>query len=80
MEQWIREIVFIQRRELKAADKGVTTDRLLDQAAEERAERRILTMTAGSVDSFRELRASLGLGHGAETGPLQAAERVLELL
>lgn len=84
VEQRIREItaeiIPLQRRKLKTADKGVTTDRLLDQAAEDRAGQRIRTMTAGSVDSFRELRASLGLGHGAETGPLQAAERVLELL
>lgn len=74
------EIVSTLRRELKAADKGVTTDRLLDKAASERAEQRILTMTAGAVDSFQELRASLGLGYGTETGPLHAAERVLELL
>lgn len=83
-EQRIRDataqIITTLRRQLKAEDKGVTTDRLLNKAAGERAEQRILAMTAGRIDSFHELRASLGLGHGAETGPLQAAERVLELL
>lgn len=52
----------------------------VDEAVEERARVRVSVSTAGATDSFTELRAALGLGHGHRMGPLQATERVLELI
>lgn len=54
--------------------------RTLDEAVDARARARVAAATAGETDSFAELRSALGLGHGHRLGPLQATERVLELI
>ncbi|MGM7666993.1 hypothetical protein [Microbacterium sp. A93] len=54
--------------------------RSLDEAIQERSRSRVSAATAGATDSFAALRASLGLGHGRDLGPLQATERVLALI
>ncbi|MFC7401601.1 hypothetical protein [Citricoccus sp. GCM10030269] len=82
VEQDIRTIAArISRRVSKPKRSAGTADTIaLNDAVEERASRRVSAATAGATDSFRQLRASLGLGHGSELGPLQATERALELL
>ncbi|MEW1980255.1 hypothetical protein AB0333_04895 [Citricoccus sp. NPDC079358] len=54
--------------------------RTLNESVDERARARVSAATAGATDSFTGLRAALGLGHGADLGPLQATEQVLELI
>ncbi|GAA1174459.1 hypothetical protein [Nesterenkonia xinjiangensis] len=49
----------------------------LRRAAEERVRRRVQASSAGATDSLDELRATLGLKHGAAGGPMWSAERVL---
>ncbi|WP_344685871.1 hypothetical protein, partial [Actinocorallia glomerata] len=52
----------------------------LRRDAEERVRRRVLASSGGATDSLAELRASLGLKHGAQGGPMWSAERVLAQL
>lgn len=52
----------------------------LRRDAEERVRRRVLASSGGATDSLAELRASLGLKHGAQGGPMWSAERVLAAL
>lgn len=59
---------------------NATHVRTLEEAVQERSRRRVSAATAGATDSFAALRTSLGLGHGQDLGPLQATERVLELI
>lgn len=59
---------------------NATHVRTLEEAVQERSRRRVSAATAGATDSFAALRSSLGLGHGQDLGPLQATERVLELI
>ncbi|MGO3090380.1 MAG: hypothetical protein ACTII7_11960 [Galactobacter sp.] len=68
------------RSKLRSRGKQKEAQRSVKKAAEERAEQRILSMTAGQTKTFRELRETLGLGYGTETGPQQAVEGVLVLL
>lgn len=51
---------------------NATHHRTLEAAVEERSRQRVSAATAGATDSFAALRASLGLRHGTELGPLQA--------
>ncbi|GAA1126908.1 hypothetical protein [Citricoccus alkalitolerans] len=59
---------------------NATHVRTMNEAVDERARARVSAATAGATDSFTSLRSALGLGHGADLGPLQATERVLELI
>lgn len=59
---------------------NATENRSIDEAIEERSRDRVAAATAGATDSFARLRDALGLGHGPRLGPLQATERVLELI
>ncbi|NUL47266.1 hypothetical protein F7P69_18980 [Cellulosimicrobium funkei] len=52
--------------------------RTMNEAVDERVRARVSATTAGAADSFTDLRAALGLGHGVDLGPLQATEQVLE--
>ncbi|XKH52834.1 FUSC family protein [Citricoccus nitrophenolicus] len=59
---------------------NATHVRTMNESVDERARARVSAATAGATDSFTGLRAALGLGHGADLGPLQATEQVLELI
>jgi len=59
---------------------NASNTRSVDEAIDGRSRARVSAATAGATDSFAALRAALGLGHGHDLGPLQATERVLELL
>lgn len=50
------------------------------QRVEERVRARIRSLTGGKQESFNALRATLGLGHGQDHGPLYSVEHCLELL
>ncbi|GAA1658271.1 hypothetical protein GCM10010977_09600 [Citricoccus zhacaiensis] len=59
---------------------NATHVRTMNEAVDKRSRARVSAATAGATDSFTGLRAALGLGHGIDLGPLQATERVLELI
>ncbi|MGW9550830.1 hypothetical protein ACWG8W_07230 [Citricoccus zhacaiensis] len=59
---------------------NATHVRTMNEAVDQRSRARVSAATAGATDSFTGLRAALGLGHGVDLGPLQATERVLELI
>ncbi|VXB99261.1 conserved membrane hypothetical protein [Citricoccus sp. K5] len=82
VEQEIRATALRMSRHV-ASPKTIpnaTHVRTLNEAVDERSRARVSAATAGATDSFAGLRASLGLGHGVDLGPLQATERVLELI
>ncbi|MGO3152827.1 MAG: hypothetical protein ACTIJJ_09445 [Galactobacter sp.] len=68
------------RGQLRSRGRSAEAERSVKKPAEERAQQRILSMTAGKTSTFRELRHTLGLGYGAKTGPQQAVEGVLVVL
>ncbi len=82
VEQHIRTTALRMSRHVASAKTipHATHVRTLHEAVDERARARVSAATAGATDSFTDLRAALGLGHGAALGPLQATERVLELI
>lgn len=67
------------RSELPAGSFGDRTQDL-GERTDERVRARIRAFTGGQHESFNALRRTLGLGHGADTGPLHSVEQCLELL
>jgi hypothetical protein len=67
-------------RQLGPSRSAQNRDSTLAKATQQRADSRVLTMTAGATSSVDRLRISLGLGAEDESGPLHATERVLVLL
>lgn len=79
-EQEIVDAADRMSRQLGPSRSAQKRDSTLAKATQQRADSRVLTMTAGATSSVDRLRISLGLGAEDESGPLHATERVLVLL